>query len=269
MIYLILNMLVYLLLALLLGAAAGWLLRNQAGSKREDELQKMVSEARARVPQFESLMRARDEQVQRLRDDVKSKDAKIAELSTQLHGKDEEIRTKQRELGKLSARNEALEGGPAPADAAYGGDVLDIGSELAGANASGSTRLRSEIERLTRELEEAKATTVDAVAEAAAAEAELVRLRDESRNGETAQPPTATGTEVEELKARLRQWAEEQERLNRALETEQRKVVELTRERELQNKSLQVLHQQLELERERGGQAPVATANGGSRIHRH
>lgn len=268
MIYLILNMLVYLLLALLLGAAAGWLLRNQAGSKREDELQKMVTEARARVPQFESLMRARDEQVQRLRDEVKSKNEKIAELSAQLHGKDEEIRTKQRELGKLSARNEALEGGPAADDAAtFGGDVLDIGGELAGAGSAGSARLRSDIERLTRELEEAKAAAVDAVAEAAAAEAELARLKTETRNSE----PSAgdAGEDIEELKARLRQRAEEQDRLNRALETEQRKVVELTRERELQNKSLQVLHQQLELERERGGQVSAALATGGSHVRGH
>lgn len=258
MIYLILNMFVYLLLALLLGAAAGWLIRNIAATRREDELQKGVTEARARVPQFESLMRTRDEQVQRLRDELKAKEQALAEASAQLHGKDEEIRGKQRELGKLNARNKSLEGLPDSVDdaATMGMDVLDLtsGADQIGGGAEVAS-LREEVARLNRELTQANAAVADAVSEAAAAEAELVSLKAQLARTATAASARSTAPnsegDVKELEARLRQKAQEQEKLNRALETEQRRVVELERERELQNKSLQVLHQQLELERER------------------
>ncbi len=59
--------------------------------------------------------------------------------------------------------------------------------------------------------------------------------------------------ELQSLEQRLKQKGQEHERTSKVLEQEQRRVVELERERELQNKSLQLLHQQLELERERIG----------------
>jgi len=64
-----------------------------------------------------------------------------------------------------------------------------------------------------------------------------------------AQQDSGLSSEVTELTNRLRQKAQDFDRLNRQLDAERRKVSELERERELQNKSLQVLHQQLEMER--------------------
>ena len=57
MIYLIFKIFIYLLLSLGVGFGSGWLMRNIAGAKREEALQKTVTETRSRVPQFESLMR--------------------------------------------------------------------------------------------------------------------------------------------------------------------------------------------------------------------
>ena len=67
MIYLIMKIFLHLFIALIVGLGAGWLIRNIAAARKEDELNKLISEVRARVPQFESLMRTRDDQAQKLR----------------------------------------------------------------------------------------------------------------------------------------------------------------------------------------------------------
>jgi chromosome segregation protein len=240
-IYLILKIFFYLFVALALGSAGGWLARNLVAARREDELQKAVTEARARVPQFESLMRARDQQVQRLKDDNKDKDQRIAELTSQAHTLEESLRGKQRELARAASRNEALE--------------LDGASGVASTDGSMESPGRpGDLERLTEELARARRETADAVAEAAAAEAELARLRRDAGGRNAGGETTVDGAALErikELEARLEQTADEHERLNRTLETERRRIAQLERERELQNRSLRVLHEQLEVERER------------------
>jgi len=271
-IYLILKMLVYLLLALVAGVAAGWLLRNLAAIKREEEMQRTLADARARVPQFESLMRSRDEQNTRLKEQFSEKDARINTLLDEIREKDGSLRDKDRELKQLAARSHALEqtsDSAALADASSVStmaiDILDLGVGEASTetvvasdsvDSAAAGQFQADVDRLERDLAYARATTADAVADAAVAEAEVVTLKAAlSRAGDTAAEGSIVDTEVEELKSRLRQKAEEYERLSKTLETERRKVVELERERELQNKSLQVLHQQLELERERGQRA--------------
>ena len=68
-------------------------------------------------------------------------------------------------------------------------------------------------------------------------------------------PAADNSQAIVDLKALLEQKSEESDRLGRELELMQRRVMELERERELQNQSLRVLHQQLELEKERGQRA--------------
>jgi chromosome segregation ATPase len=260
-IYLIGKIFLYMLLTLAIGVAAGWLSRNIVGAKREEELQKSVTESRARVPQFESLMRSRDEQVRKLRDELSGKDRRIAELSAEIQGKEEQARRAEREVSKLSSRNQALEG--VADDSSASSDVLMDGGlvEPAGSISSASS---AELDTLREELAALKQQLADATAEAASAEAELANMR-QAASGSGA----ASASEVRELQARVQQQASEYEQLSRALETEQRKVIELERERELQNKSLQVLHQQLELERERTAQMPAAAAADPAQAARH
>ena len=92
-------------------------------------------------------------------------------------------------------------------------------------------------------------------------QAERLDDRDDRVEDELAKHETGPGRSaddlnrsVKELEARLVRKAGELDRLEQALSREERKVRELERERELQNKSLHVLHQQLELERERSPQ---------------
>jgi IMP dehydrogenase/GMP reductase len=62
-IYLIFKMFVYLILAGGIGGPAGWLLRNLQAQQSEEKARRVVTDAKSKVPQLESLLRGRDEQV--------------------------------------------------------------------------------------------------------------------------------------------------------------------------------------------------------------
>jgi len=254
-IYLVLKIFVYLLFALAAGVGAGWVLRHLAAARQEEEMQRTLADARARVPQFESLIRSRDEQINRLKEDLKEKDVRINALVDEARQSETELKEKNREARQLAARNQALEltddeSSTSDNPAVIDDTTLDLGeSSSSSEDAAG---FKVEVTRLERELTHARAQAADAIAEAATAEAEIVTLRAELDRAGSGEADDRSREEILELEARLKQKAEEFDRLNKELESEQRRVVELERERELQNKSLQVLHQQLELERERG-----------------
>ena len=64
--------------------------------------------------------------------------------------------------------------------------------------------------------------------------------------------------ELEALEKKLQEQIDDSRELSKVLDQERRRVTELERERELQNKSLNLLHQQLELARESGSAATAA-----------
>ena len=247
MIYLIMKIFLYLLVALIMGMGVGWLIRNIVAARKEDELNKSIAEVRARIPQLESLMRTRDDQAQKLRTDVKSQEAKHTELRETLRVRERELRDTTRQLSALNTRNAALDG--TGSEDLMDVDLLQSTAENAAAVAHSAEQaetigaLLDDIERTRTELAQVKAQATDA--------ASLHSQSVESASTEVDRDNESLVKEVQELQTRLRQKAQEQDRLAKKLETEQRKLVELEMERELQNKSLQVLHQQLELERER------------------
>lgn len=256
MIYLILKIFVYMLLALLAGAGAGWVLRHIAASRQDEETQRTLADARARVPQFESLIRSRDEQINRLKEDLREKDVRINGLMDDVREAELTFKDKDRELKQFTAQHETLEELSGETTGADVGQVL-LGEEaqnfeeVPATDPEAESAATDQIAGLEVKLKEAKAQTADAMAEAAAAEAEVITLKAElSRAGSN--PTESDASAVADLEERLKQKAQEYDRLARELELEQRRVAELERERELQNKSLQVLHQQLELEKERG-----------------
>ncbi len=285
MIYLILKMFFYLLLALLAGGAAGWILRHIMAAKQDEDMQRTLADARARVPQFESLIRSRDEQINRLKDDLKEKDVRINGLVEDVRKAESDAKDKDRVLKQHIAQHETLEdladvdadgdagqllnndgspvNDPAAEDSMMGGNTLDLGPTASSVPADADPALQAQVIRLEKELRAARSQAADATAEAAAAEAEVLTLKSElaRAEAEVSSADSAGGAAavddeakrmVAELEARLAQKTMDYERLARDLEVEKRRVIELERERELQNKSLQVLHQQLELEKERG-----------------
>ena len=133
----------------------------------------------------------------------------------------------------MSIEEAALDGAGTP--------VLDFGDEGGGSSADSRNAIDDGSDRIIAELS-----------------AEITRLKAEAADAAAAGAATnddELGRQVVELELRLRQKAQEHERVQRQLEQERRKVQELERERELQNRSLQVLHQQLEVERERKDRA--------------
>lgn len=187
MIYLIGKIFIYLLAALGVGAAAGWLWRNLQAVDRESALERQLMELRGRLPQMETALRKRDEQL----------DAANAELRAR-----EEALSSQAELmaerDRLAAELERLRVQPAATGDALPVDILDSGSS------------------------DSPALAEDASAPAGSA---------------------AAAAEVAEIREAL-------ERANRALQVERRRVEELSRERELQNRALQALEQQLDMARD-------------------
>lgn len=190
MIYLILNIALYLLMALICGAAAGWLARNNNALREEEELRRAVTELKDKLSQCESLLRGRDAQLNSLRAEVKAKDARMGELHDEINGQSNVLRSKDRELAQADAQRQSAQ------------EQLDaLALELSGADADGSA--------------------------------------DQLRN------------ELQALESRLKRNRQARDRMSKSLEREQRRVVELERERELQSNSLLVLHEQLDLERAR------------------
>lgn len=245
MIYLIMKMFVYLAVALAAGFGAGWLTRNLVAVKKEEELQRTLSDTKSRLPQFESLMRSRDEQSKTLRQEVKEKDARIGELHEQMGIQDRTLRAKDRELKSAQHRLAAYDVDAGATNSDGGASELD--TELSDVDMTGGPpldyagveeRLRQQQQSLEVELRSARGdpTKPSLASGASSAMEDVLRI------------------EVHELESRLRQTVAEHDRFASGLEREERKVVELQRERELQNKSIQVLHQQLELARENGQQ---------------
>jgi chromosome segregation ATPase len=196
MIYLVVRMFVYLVIAGVAGAAAGWLWRHRSALTREEELTRSLSDTRGRIPQLEALMRARDGELRRLGEEL------------------DERREAAREAAQ-QARSAALE----------------------------VTRLRQELDRaLVAQAPEGES--------AEALRAELATLKRSLDTREAFDDARRSA-----LETRLEEQANGHEQTRRELSRAEERVVELERERELQNRSLKVLHQQIELLRDVHGRA--------------
>lgn len=214
MTFLITKILFYLVTAGAIGFAAGWLFRNLQGQRKEEQAQRSVHDAKSKVPQLESLLRGRDDQIKKLKGEVQEFKTALQKKDQTFAEKEREILEQKRELNRYKQVGEAKTGMSLDDD----DDASDLIAELS-----------REITSLKTELEVAKSTVSIAPSQTAGvSETEITALRDE----------------VVRLSDALREASSN-------LEREKASVIELERERELQNKSLKVLHQQLELERSR------------------
>lgn len=217
MTFLIVKILAYLVTAGVIGFAAGWLFRNLQGQKIEEQAQRSVHDAKSKVPQLESLLRGRDDQIKKLKEEAKEFKEALQVKDQEVADKDRELMEQKRETNKYKQSQDAKKGFALDDD----DDASDLIAELS-----------REITSLKAELKVAQATapasSTNPQLDTEVFETELSALRDETLRLKDA---------LQEASANL--------------EREQSTVAELERERELQNKSLKVLHQQLELERSR------------------
>lgn len=226
MMFLIGKMFIYLLLAGGIGGAAGWLMRNLQAQRTEENAQRSVTDVKAKLPQLESLLRGRDEQIQKLKAEIADRKTAASELEQELRAGEQTLREQQR----ISARLQQT------VDARKSKSLTDF--DLSG-----------DVERSDTD----STDTDNLIAELSA---EIARLKAELAQPAPVQPgadadETLSQIETEVLRNKLISTESKLNTIHADLVQEQNKVSELERERELQNKSLQVLHQQLELERSR------------------
>ena len=155
MTFLILKISGYLMLAMICGVTAGWALRHVSASTKDEEMQRTLGDARARVPQFETLIRSRDVQINHLKEELKDKDVRINELVGELRELESRLKSSSKKKETAATRDSDHTG-------------------TAGTDAD-----RRIVARLERQLEEACAQAADAMTEASAAETELLSLKAE------------------------------------------------------------------------------------------
>ena len=251
MIFLVFKIFVYLVVALFMGAAGGWLLRNLAATRHEESLNRQLIEARGRVPQLESQLRGQNEVASQLKVQVKEKEDQVGELNQALKERDEALVEKERALSLLQARldGRADDKGGASASIRTEEHMLVLEEVEAGLEAGLDSELESEAAT------EADPSGSEDSVELWALKAEVNRLNialEAAKSAAAAAPVAAPAPVAEspELLDRIADLEHALDRAERALINEQRRVTELERERELQNRTLHVLHQQLEMAKE-------------------
>lgn len=258
MTFLILKMAAYLVAALLLGIVAGWVSRHVTAQRETETTSRALNDNRAKVPQLESLIRVRDEEINRLKVAQEGQGDSVAQVSEELQEQVALVHKKELEVTQLKAQLENLQ--------SLNSDAADDMSVMIPAADAASTPIVDG--ELDFSIESSESTESSELTEDQAARIVLLEARIETLELELvdaqfdlneARANTGIRDEMEELTKRLRQKAQDFDRLNREMEGEKRKVSELERERELQDKSLQVLHQQLEMERS-SSVAPASTS---------
>lgn len=240
MIFLLLEMFVYLVLAGGIGAGAGWLLRNLQAQKVEEAAQRAAHDAKAKLPQLESMVRSRDEQLAKVKlqfneakTELKQRDKSVHELEKQLRDLDREAkRWQQTAKARQAGGGDDLQLLDGLADVAP--DATDSAATDTGTAAAEVAQLRQRLAASEQQLSELQVQLVEA-------------QQNESDHSEE----SVLQIELDAARAEVTQLQRRLDDARQALSAEQDKVVELEREQELQNKSLMVLHQQLELERNR------------------
>jgi len=225
MMFLIGKIFIYLLLAGGIGGAAGWLARNLQAQRTEENAQRSVTDVKAKLPQLESLLRGRDEQIQKLKAEIADRKAAASELEQELRAGEQTLREQQR----VSARLQQT------VDARQSKSLTDFDLSADGEQDTDTTDTDNLIAELSAEIARLKAQLAEPAPLQATTDADETLLQ----------------IETEALRNKLVSTEGKLNAIHADLLQEQNKVSELERERELQNKSLQVLHQQLELERTR------------------
>ena len=88
MIYLVLNIALFLIVAAGIGFGVGWVLRQQTGANQESEMRRGTMEIKSRIPQLETTIRNRDREMTRLNLELQDSQARIPELAQSMRDRD-------------------------------------------------------------------------------------------------------------------------------------------------------------------------------------
>lgn len=238
MIFLIVKIFVYLAMAGAIGGVAGWLLRNLQAQKSEEAAARGMNDAKSKLPHLESLLRGRDDQLKKAQIELDAAKDQLKERGGDIRAHEQTMREQEREIQRLrqtaqaTASTTMMGSEYTAADAAEG--IHDDGNDLI-------AELSQEISRLKLELEVAQSNNPSSVADPA-------DPADPAERG-TAADESLMQVEFDALRVQLESVQLELTRAQEDLRSEQDRVRDFERERGLQNESIKVLHQQLEMAR--------------------
>ncbi len=125
MIYLVLNIALFLIVAAGIGFGVGWVLRQQTGASRESELHRGTMEVKSRIPQLETTIRHRDREVTRLSLELQDSQARIPELEETIRDSEAAVLEGERNLRQLTNEITSLRGS-AVANGSAGGENFAV-----------------------------------------------------------------------------------------------------------------------------------------------
>ena len=143
MMFLVGKIFIYLFLAGAIGAVSGWLMRNLQGQRSEESASRAAHDAKSKLPQMESLLRGRDEQIAKLKAQLGELTAEAKAHAREVHALEDELQAKQGELSK------ALEG---QAGGVQHNPLIDTAGEDA-ESAAEIALLQTEVDQLRAQLE--------------------------------------------------------------------------------------------------------------------
>jgi len=103
-IYLALEIIAYLITALGLGVASGWLLRNLVAQRQEAELGREMGQLRRGAEALEAHMRAAEERSEVLRGQVRDRDARLSALLEAMKSQEDLLDQRERRIVELESR---------------------------------------------------------------------------------------------------------------------------------------------------------------------
>ena len=135
MIYLILKISLYLILAALVGVAVGWFLKQIAAKEKEEKLRRDLNATRSRIPQLETNIRNREQQASRLELEVEEWQGKLPSLQATIEEKDRLVLERDRTIAAMQSELSILkQQTPQSSDPLFGGEELDLTGEINGVN---------------------------------------------------------------------------------------------------------------------------------------
>ena len=109
MIFLLLKMFIYLVLAALVGGGAGWLLRNLQAQKSEESAHRSANDAKSKLPQLESLLRSRDEQIAKYKAQFAEVKAEFKAAQKEQQEAQKTFKEQTRELQRLKSQTKSAQ----------------------------------------------------------------------------------------------------------------------------------------------------------------
>ena len=213
MIFLLSKIFVYLVLAAVIGAFAGWLLRNLKAQQREESAQRELSDMQAQMSQVESLLRGRDEQLSKMKLELNTRLQETSHSGDRVSDLERELSEQKREVEKWRERAQLAQA----AELLDGVFDHDVGED-------------DDVNEVISALSQ-----------------EIIDLKQKLETQQQAVPVDAN--RVDEMNQRVAELEKQLVSAEEALKQERVMRSDLERERELQNQSLKVLHRQLKLDR--------------------